>query len=445
MRLPILKASKGFRSFLEELSEKKALKVVKREVSVEYEAASILGREPNKPMLFEKLKGFSAKVAGNVYSTRELVASYFGIEQSALLWVMRQAINNPEKTQEPSSRKNAPCYEVIEQNVDLPSQLPALRHTRGDGGRYVTASVFCVEDPEFGVNLSFHRMMLLPDKRNKVAIRVVPRDLFTYLKRAKGELEAAVTIGNGLGYLLAAATTVERGYDELGIANALEPQNLVYSHNGLPIPADSEYVLEGRIYETPAEKEGPFFDLTLTLDAVREQPVFEVKIVSHRLNPCYHALLPGYGEHRVLMGLPREPTIFNEVSKVVECLDVHLTPGGGSWLHGVVKIRKKQADDGIKAIHAAFRGHPSLKHVVIVDEDIDIRNLEEVEWAIATRFQADKNLVILKDAIGSSLDPSADRINRKTAKMGIDATIPFDRKKEEFKRWGFEPVKEEEC
>ena len=130
--------------------------------------------------------------------------------------------------------------------------------------------------------------------------------------------------------------------------------------------------------------------------------------------------------------MPREPTIFREVSKVCKCLDVHITPGGCSWLHAVVKIRKEHADDGKMAIEAAFRGHSSLKHVFIVDEDIDIQDPYEVEWAFATRFQADKNIVIKPQEKGSSLDPSANPVTGKTTKVGFDLTIPKSTNKECF-------------
>jgi 2,5-furandicarboxylate decarboxylase 1 len=440
----LLRSPKGLREFLSQLASEGKVKTVEREVSADYEAASVLAAFDGQPTVLKRVCGSSSVVVGNIYSSRALVAQYFGVSDSSLLQLMAKAITSPIPTGEPQCGE-APCYGVVEDSVDLHTQIPALLHTRGDGGKYVTAAVFCASHPKHGVNLSCHRLMVLPKEKNKFAIRIVPRDLNTYLKDAKGELDAVATIGNGLGYLLAAATTVPTGYDELGVANALEPQKLVKASTvDLPVPADSEYVLEGRIYEQPATKEGPFFDLTLTLDAVRDQPVFEVKRVAHRKHPLYHALLPGYGEHRVLMGLPREPTIYNEVSKVADCLDVYLTPGGGSWLHCVVKIRKRSADDGIQAAKAAFRGHGSLKHVVVVDDDVDIRNPEEVEWAVSTRFQAEKGLLVLRDVTGSSLDPSANRMTRKTSKMGMDATIPFDRDKWEFKRWRFDPVNKDE-
>jgi UbiD family decarboxylase len=173
------------------------------------------------------------------------------------------------------------------------------------------------------------------------------------------------------------------------------------------------------------------------MDIVREQPVIEIDLVTHRRNPIYHALLPGGMEHKLLMGMPREPTIFAEVEKVVHCTGVAITPGGASWLHAVVQIDKQAEDDGRKAIEAAFRGHSSLKHVWVVDDDIDIYDPLQVEWAMATRFQADRDLMILPDRPGSSLDPSGmHRPGEKsrTTKMGLDCTIPWGADREKFRK-----------
>jgi UbiD family decarboxylase len=126
--------------------------------------------------------------------------------------------------------------------------------------------------------------------------------------------------------------------------------------------------------------------------------------------------------------MPREPTIYDEVGKSCACVNVLLTPGGGSWLHAVVQIRKQHPDDGRRAIEAAFRGHGSLKHVLVVDDDVNVYDPLEVEWAVATRFQADRGLVVLPEQPGSSLDPSALHVpgaKSRTAKMGLDATIPW--------------------
>jgi UbiD family decarboxylase len=218
------------------------------------------------------------------------------------------------------------------------------------------------------------------------------------------------------------------GVDELTIAQALAPTPVVSCANGIRVPAEAEFVLEGRITHELVP-EGPFVDLTGTYDFTRRQPVIEIDRVTHRRDAVYQALLPGKLEHRLLMGMPREPTIYAEVNKVARCLNVHVTPGGASWLHAVVQIVKQTPEDGKKAIEAAFRGHGSLKHVWVVDDDIDIFDPNDVEWAVATRFQADRGLVVLSDQPSSSLDPSAHHVpgqKSRSAKMGLDATVWWD-------------------
>jgi UbiD family decarboxylase len=283
---------------------------------------------------------------------------------------------------------------------------------------------------------------MLLDKKRFVARIVEDRGTDTAIKKAGGELDVALCIGNSVAVLLAAATSLPKGFDELAMANVLEKTELVKCKTiDVEVPRNCEIVLEGRIMKerTP---EGPFLDLTGILDKVRQQPVVQIKCITHRKNPMYQTILAGRNEHKSLMGMPKEPTIFNEVNKVCECKDVYITPGGCSWLHAVVQIKKKNPDEGKKAINATFEGHKSLKHCVIVDDDINIYDPNEVEWAIATRFQADKGAVILPNQPGSSLDPSGDLTEGKkatTCKMGLDATIPFEEtgkgfKKEEYRK-----------
>jgi len=214
----------------------------------------------------------------------------------------------------------------------------------------------------------------------------------------------------------------------------------------LEVPAECEVVLEGRITPRLGD-EGPFIDLTETWDIIRRQPVVEIDCITHRQSPIYHALLPGGLEHKLLMGLPREPTIFQAVAEVADCRAVSVTPGGMSWLHAVVQIEKRTEEDGRRAIEAAFRGHGSLKHVVVVDVDVDPFDAAAVEWAVATRFQADRDLMIFPDRPSSSLDPSAKMVpgqKARSAKMGLDATIPWrdpgGRALSQLEREGFRKV-----
>jgi 2,5-furandicarboxylate decarboxylase 1 len=125
---------------------------------------------------------------------------------------------------------------------------------------------------------------------------------------------------------------------------------------------------------------------------------------------------------------------------VVRCLDVNINPGGCSWLHAVVQIEKQNEDDGKKAIEAAFAGHRSAKHIFVVDSDIDIYNPLEVEWAMATRFQGDQDLVVLEKSPGSSLDPSSQPGTHATTRVGFDLTRPLEAKGKDYLRASFPKV-----
>jgi UbiD family decarboxylase len=243
------------------------------------------------------------------------------------------------------------------------------------------------------------------------------------------ELKVSIVIGSTPEYLLAAATSVSFERDESEIAASLfkrskgKEMEFCRSRFNRLVPSDSDYVINA-VLTSKKEREGPFKDVTGTYDIQDDQPVLEFDSVETVKDPIYHALIPATAEHFNLMGLPREPTIFKEITKEgVDVKDVRLTEGGASWLHGVVKIRKKSPDDFRKTVDASFRGHRSMKRVVVVDEDIDIYNDRDVEWALATRFQADRGLIIKKER-GSSLDPSAET-DYTTSKMGMDATMPI--------------------
>ena len=413
----------GFRNFIETLGKKGELTKISKPVSSEYEIAGIIIALDEKPVYFERVKESTYPVVAGLVSSKELIARSLCVSKDQLLPKLSSAIEHPVP---PKIVPTGKCQEVVENDVDL-TKLPIMRYTERDGGKYIPSAVAIIKDPQLGRNMCFHRLMLR-DKNHFVARIVEDRGTDTALKKTEGELDIAICIGNSTAVLLSAATSLPKGVDELGMANALEETELVKCKTiDLEVPADCEFVLEGRITKEKAS-EGPFLDLTGILDRVRQQPIVEIKCITHRKNPIYQTILAGKNEHKFLMGMPKEPTIYNEVNKVCQCKDVYITPGGCSWLHVVVQIKKQNADDGKKAIAAAFEGHKSLKHCVVVDDDINIYNPHDVEWAIATRFQADKNSVILSNQPGSSLDPSGDLTEGKkatTAKAGLDATAPL--------------------
>jgi 4-hydroxy-3-polyprenylbenzoate decarboxylase len=387
------------------------------------------------PVLFETVKEVDFRVCGNLFCTKSAFADYFGLEVPQIIPTLSRAIDHRAPGQVVNT---APCQEVVNTNPDLET-LPILRHCAGDGGNYLSSGVVITKHPQYGQNMDFHRCMQL--SKTEMAVRVVGSRHFDTFLRELGQVDVAICVGNSPNVLAAAAMSVEIGIDELEIANALEPLQLVKAKTvDLLIPAAAEFVLEGTVYHNRRHAEGPFVDLTETQDVIRQEPVFELKAITHRRDAIWQALLPGVLEHKLLMGMPREPTIFNKVNQVVNCLDVNVNPGGCSWLHAIVQIDKQAEYDGARAIEAAFAGHRSCKHVFVVDQDIDIYNPQEVEWAMATRFQGETDMIVKDKEPGSSLDPSAEPGTKLTTKIGFDLTKPLAAKGKTFDKALFPEV-----
>lgn len=427
------------RPFLKQLEHEGKLVRIKKEVSMQDQIANIMNSLGEQPVIFDHVTGSNYPVFGGITSNRDIIAEAFGTTKDKLLPLLVNALRHPTV---PKIVSKAPCQEVVEKNPNL-DDLPLLFHLPGDGGYYATATVATVKDPQTGRNASYHR--LLKRDRNHFTARLIKgRQTRTTYDKTSGDLEFAVCIGSSVPVMIAASLSPPSGVDEFSIANTLDPMNMVKCvTNNLEVPAESEFVIEGRLTKN-VDKEGPFLDLTETYDFERKEPIFAVDCVTHRKDAMYQALIPGRMEHKNLMGMPKEPTIYDEVSKVATCKNVLITMGGGSWLHGIVQIEKKSPEDGKKAIEAAFIGHKSMKHVVIIDSDVDIYSPTAVEWAIATRFQGGRDLIVKRDQPGSSLDPTARQEEGKKAltdKVGVDATIPAGVDKSKYEVVRYKPVR----
>jgi 2,5-furandicarboxylate decarboxylase 1 len=400
------------------LDSKGMLTRISEPVDRRYEISTLMKMLDGRVLFFDHVKGSDVPVIANICSTRDLVATGLGIRREELIAKMMDAIDHPKKAR----IIDAQGYEEIEPNLE---KLPILTHYPKDPGPYISSGIVASNEKEHGVNLSYHRAQVL--EKDKLVLRILQRHFDAYIQR--GLKEFAICISPPIQVLVSAAISVEAGISEAYIANALEETPLLRIDDHLVPQSDIVITAEftGELHD-----EGPFLDLTETFDIVRKQRVAKVKKIYMKRDAIYHALLPGGLEHKVLMGMPREPTIYREVGKVCDVKDVLVTPGGCSWLHGAVSIHKKHPDDGRKAIEAAFNGHKSMKHVFVVDDDINIHDPNEIEWAMATRFQADKNMIQFKEK-GSSLDPSSDMDTQMTCKAGFDLTIPESGKKE-FRR-----------
>jgi UbiD family decarboxylase len=372
----------------------------------------------NTPLI---LRVEGKKVAMNFLSSREILARFLNADPKKIAVELAKIYEKPEKLDfrnfEEIGLKKFPknLYE-----------LPILKFFPKTA-RYITAGIVIAKREHY--NASFHRMMLIDERR--LAVRLVaPRHTYLMWKDAVEngeELRVAVCIGVHPLFMLSAATRVPPG-EEFSYASKLMNGLTVYKKDELIIP-DSEIVLFGRLTaETTAE--GPFVDLTGTYDDVRNEPILEVDEIFAKKDYIYYTIIPGGMEHRILMGIPYEPVIYRFVSNVCKVKNVATTTGSRNYFHAIVQIEKRTEGDAKNAILAALAANPSLKGVIVVDEDIDIFSYEDIDYAIATRFQADRGFVIITGARGSSLDPSA---GETTAKWGIDATKPL-KNAEQFER-----------
>jgi UbiD family decarboxylase len=417
-----------FRDFIGRLETGDLIERRDGAVSRELECARGIIECAGLPVLFSDVGGWN--VVSNVLSSRSLMAMGLGIAESELARTCERALSAPRSPGR--STGGPPCQEVVWEDPDL-HDLPVLKHFEQEGGRYVTSGVMLVVDPELGPNAAYHRLMMI-DGRRFTARLVEGRGTHSAYARSPQGLQAAVCIGPPVEVLLSAALHAPDDVDELEVAAAIGEIELARCLTcELEVPASSEWVLEGRLLPEMGP-EGPFVDVTRTLDHVRRQPFFEVSCVTHRKSPIYHAVLPAGPEHMILMGFPRELGVMKAVREVSDAVDFRLTAGGCGWLEGVLSIRKGSDGDVEKAAKAAFTAHPSMKVLFLVDEDIPVDNPELVSWAVATRLRPSKDVTIMDDQPSSSLDPSARRGPDGVAvasKMVLDATIkdvaPSDR------------------
>ena len=391
---------------------------ITEELSSEYEVAKVLRQYPKDTVIIKNVKGFDLPVISGICNTREKIAKSINCEVSEITEKIIEAMEKPVKVDKFTDFSD---YETCEVDLD---KIPILTHYKRDGGAYITAGVVFARDPETGIqNASIHRMMVLDNKR--LVIRIVPRNLYTYFQKAQKlgkDLEIAIAIGMDPAILLASTTSIPIDYDEMDVANAFKGGDLELIKCGdLNVP-QADIILEGKISVSETVPEGPFVDLTDTYDIIRDQPIINLETMHIKNDAVYHAIIPAGFEHKLLQGLPQEPRIFKAVKNAVPTVEnVVLTEGGCCWLHAVVSIRKQTEGDGKNAIMAALSAHPSLKHCVVVDTDVNVFDAEDVEYAISTRIKGDRDIMIVPNVRGSSLDPVAES-DGTTTKIGVDAT-----------------------
>lgn len=412
----------NFQESIKKLQEKGILDVVGEETSLDDISRKI---KDGKPVLFEST-GTEYKLVANVCNRKNFEA-LFDAPWTEIRAQFAKALDAPGEVEETDE------FPFEEAGASFDS-LPILKYYGSDGGKYITAGVYVVESG--GVrNLAYHRTMIIDDKT--AVVRLCHRHTWKAYEDSGKELDVAICLGMDPALLSAAAMSTKEPMDETRIVAGFygKPIKMVKMPNGISVPRCAEIVLLGKLTKEEAT-EGPFVDATGTMDSVREQPVFKLEKVFHRPNPIFYALVPGRGEHSFLMGVSKEPMIFQEVSKAVDLVDVAFTDGGINWLGAALSIRKKSDEDVKKAGEAALAAHKSMKHVFVFDDDIDIEDPEDRFWAMTTRFQADKDVIAIPGQKGSSLDPSSEpgEDRRVTCKAIFDCTIPAGKDRKDFEK-----------
>ncbi|WP_029002650.1 UbiD family decarboxylase [Azorhizobium doebereinerae] len=421
------KTPADLRAWLAVLAARGELAVARENVSLIDELSAIAKcTERSKAVLFPRPSGHDIPVVANLFTQRSWVADALGVGEDDLLPRFLAAARDPLPWVEVTT---AAAQEVVHTKVDLLAQLPVPKHNELDSGPYITAGLLIARNPVTGVqNVSIHRCQISgPDR---IGVLLLPRHTLAYYRMAEqaGDgLEVAIVIGVHPACLLASQAIAALDEDEMEIAGALlgRPIEMVKCKtNAVRVPAHAEIVVEGRILPKVREPEGPFGEFPQYYGPRAAREVIQVEAVTHRRHPIFHTIVGGSFEHLVLGAVPREATLLQHLKRSFpNVLDVRLTRGGTCRYHLVVKIDKTSEGEAKNIIMGAFGGHYDVKQVVVVDKDVDISSPDEIEWAVATRFQADRDLVLVSGAQGSKLDPSTDQ--GISAKLGFDATAPL--------------------
>jgi len=441
------------RGWLAHLSVTERMATVEAAVPLKHALAAIAKRlDGNKAVFFTHPGGHDIPVVSGFMSRRAWLAEALGVPENALLQRFSDAAQSPIVSQVVESAQ-APCQEVVmRDDLDLLRLLPVPTHSEHDDGPYITAGLVIARNPKSGVqNVSINRIQIHgPDR---MGILMLPRHLYAFhrLAEASGEaLEVAVVIGVDPLTMLASQAISPIDHDELEIAGALHGAPLQVVRcvtNGVHVPAQAEIVIEGRILPGVREPEGPFGEFPKYYSARESREVIQVDAITSRRHPIFHTIIPAEMEHLLLGAIPREATLLGHLRRSHPGVsDVHLSVGGVCRYHLWIQFDKKREGEAKNVILCAFGAHYDIKQVVVVDKDVDVHNPAEIEWALATRFQADKDLVVISGAQGSPLDPSTTvdmaalgmevpaEMQGMGAKMGMDATRPVHYKGHIFTR-----------
>lgn len=435
--------AQDLRTYLNTLVTKypEQLKVVDEEVDPVFEATAIVDkiqndeRYPGFPaVLFKNVKGSKIPLLLNLHATYQRLALSIGTDVRGMVaeYSKREG-NSLPVTRVPSEK--APVHEVVltGDDIDL-TQLPLLVHQEHDAGKYITSAAAIVRDPESGrLNAGIFRHQL--QGPNEIGIMTNPAHHTSYVLRAlremKKPMEVALVIGHHPAMLMGAVSKLAGIGGELEVMGGLlgEPLEVVKCKTiDLEVPARAEIVIEG-IVDTDPEKmrnEGPFGEYPRYYTRIGPMPWVRITAVTMRRDPIYVDVFNAHAEHSILGGLPRMGSILRRVKEAMPTVTaINLPLSGMARSHLYISMKKRVDGEPKIAACAAFAVDPLLKHIFVVDDDIDVFNEVDVLWCLATRFQADRDLVMMPNFLGGHLNPSTYGFHREQ-KGPMETKLIFD-------------------
>jgi UbiD family decarboxylase len=394
-----------------------------------------LERSNKSPVvMLEKINGYEMPVVANVAANRRLLAACLGADPRDLPSAFRERCQKyiPCETVEQAAWNDI----VIEGDaVDL-TKLPITLQFSVDAAPYITAGQISARDPVSGIDTTgFHRLMLKDKNRLGVSLHS-RRRLYEFHRRAEEQgksLPAVITIGTHplhyMGSMVYAYPPKTRKFEIIGGLFG-EPYRLARSGvEGLEVPAGAEIIIEGEILANVREPEGPFSEFTGYASYRSTQNVFVAKRVRMRRDAMYQAVISGMSRDHILVScITREGEILNALRRnFPNVRAVHVPHTTCGAFMAFISLKKTADGEPQMAVMAALGTELYTKYVIVVDDDVDVFDINDVMWAVATRVRAEKDIFFIPGAKAAVLDPTSDPENFTVTKMGIDATRPAGR------------------
>ena len=416
------------RSFIDKVRQESPDEVlnISKEVDPRFDITALvvkLEQERRFPILvFENVKGTKFPVVTNVHASRRRLAAAIGSDARG---AVANYLRRIEKPIPPREVNTGPVKEVVLKGKDVDLRaLPQIVHHQDDAGPYLTAGVTLAKDPLSGrLNCSYNRLMFVDRNHTSIHLTLAKHlwEFYTNAEKLKQPLKLAVILGAHPAWSLGALNIGSIDEEEFYLMGALagEAMEVVPAETmDLMVPARAEIILEGEILPFERIDEGPFGEFTGYSLGTRKRELFEVKAITHRKSAFLHDITVGHFDHLLLSTIPMEANLFRSVKAMVPSVKAVRIPAPFT---AYVCIEKKTEGQGKNAILAVLGADMYMKHVIVVDHDIDIFDDQRVQWAVGTRCQADRDVTIIGNVGGTDLDPSSPR-DGVTAKMGIDAT-----------------------